>query len=253
MPLRAKQRRTELNRTEQNRTVELQIVHSFVDNGGSGGLSMSAVSSMLHRSLLLLLVHGGLGVVSLLLHHGGLLLAVGHGLSLLLHLVGLVLVSGMEEGSLLLKSGKLVILLSVLSGLQRLPEALQMNGAHSLALVGDLPPVLEASGNAEGRQLDGGLSDDLVGGYYVVVLDFEFHIISNVLHVEFELLVPGGLLAAVGVRLGALSFKTVLDGDVGVHRAESFDITGELRLNDRKLKGSCGGHLQSNNKKLIAG
>ena len=133
---------------------------------------------------------------------------------------------------MLLESGKLVILLRVRGGLSRFPESLQMNSADFLALVGDLPPVLKASGNAERRKLDGGFSDNLVGGYHVIVLDFEFHIISDVLDVEFELLFPLGFLASIGVSLGALAFKAILDGDVRVHSAENFDITGELGFND---------------------
>ena len=110
--------------------------------------------------VVLLIVHlllvGCLLGIGLLLSHGLLLLAVDHGLVQQSLLLLLLLLHGLHLHLIVFEPLNFVLLLLNCTRLPRTPKALEVNGAHPFALVSYLPPVIEASRNAKGAQLNGG-------------------------------------------------------------------------------------------------
>jgi len=203
---------------------------------------------LLHLPLEVLLhlrLHHHLG---LLLHHGLLhrllhLLVIAHRSDWLLHSHGehLSHLLGVREPCSLLNwsGGHLLRMSSLLGCCTRLscggPLTSKMDLASSLTLISNREPLIQASGNADRGQLHLAGTNSVVGSN-IFIEDFDGHVVSDVLDIDFEHLVPLRGLACVLLHLGLVALLSVLNDTEGVHLAEELSVASEFGFHYGKLK-----------------
>ena len=107
------------------------------------------------------------------------------------------------------------------------PLANEVDCAAVLALVLELPPVIEPAGHAEAGYLDGGLCDDVVTLDDIFVPNAHGEVVADVLHVVGEGLVELRVFASVLSNLGLKLLHAMLDLNEGVLSAEGLGVSGE--------------------------
>ena len=202
---------------------------------------------LLHHHLRLLHHNDGSSVDGSGHHHLGLLhhhrLLLHHGLLLhhrLLHLLllGVLHLWGRNEGLVLgLFLGGFGLLRFIFMGH---PVGRQMNLTDRGVVLVEVPPIIDTLVNAHSRDLDSELTNELIGGHGVLSPDFEGDVISNVLNINFEDFLPGGVLAFVVSNLSFELLHTGSDLDVGVHGGEGVDVRGESGLVNVEVEGTRG-------------
>jgi hypothetical protein len=109
----------------------------------------------------------------------------------------------------------------------RVPLGSKMDGASLSAFVLNFEPLIKARANTEGRNLYSVLTNQFRASD-ILIETLQMNVIADILHVNFEALVPSGGLALV---LGGFSSDALLagvDNDVGVHLAECFGVSGKF-------------------------
>jgi hypothetical protein len=203
---------------------------------------------LLHHHLRLLHHNDGSSVHGSGHHHLGLLhhhrLLLHHGLLLhhrLLHLLllGVLHLWGRNEGLVLgLFLGGFGLLRFIFMGH---PVGRQVNLTDGFVVLVEVPPIIDTLVNAHSRDLDSELTNELIGGHGVLSPDFEGDVISNVLNINFEDFLPGGVLAFSISGLGSELLHSGSDLDVGVHAGEGVHVLGKSGLVDVEVKSTGGG------------
>ena len=98
------------------------------------------------------------------------------------------------------------------------PLSFEMDRARLFALEADVVPLVESSVDTESRELDGSLTDE-VRGSDILVPALDFHVVTDVLDVNVEHLVPLRGLASTLHSLGLELLHASLNRDVWVHFA----------------------------------
>jgi len=180
-------------------------------------------------------------------HHGLLhrllhLLVIAHRSDWLLHSHGehLAHLLGVGEPLILLNwsGGHLLLRISSLgrTSLSRgVPLTFKMHLASRLTLISNREPLIQASLDAEGRQLHLAGTDGVVGSN-IFIEHFDAHVVSDVLDVDFEHLVPLRVLACAVLHLGLVALLSVLNDTEGVHLAEELSVASEFGFHYGKLK-----------------
>ena len=105
-----------------------------------------------------------------------------------------------------------------------------MNLTDRFVVLVEVPPIIDTLIHAHSRDLDSELANQLIGGEGVLGPDFEGNVISNVLNVDFENFLPGGVLAFSISGLGSELLHSGSYFDVGIHGGESVDILSKSTL-----------------------
>ena len=106
-----------------------------------------------------------------------------------------------------------------------LPNRFQMDCASFLAFKVDLEPIVASLAHAKRGEFDRGLSDK-IAVTHVFVKNFEMHIITDILNIDFEKFVaPFGIFARILHGLGADALLASVDHNVGVHLTEGLGVT----------------------------
>jgi len=116
-----------------------------------------------------------------------------------------------------------------------------MDRARLFALEADVVPLVESSVDTESRELDGSLTDE-VRGSDIFIPALDFHVVTDVLDVNVEHLVPFRGLASTLHSLGLELLHACLNRDVWVHFGEEFGVSSESGLDDRDSEGSSSCH-----------
>ena len=100
-----------------------------------------------------------------------------------------------------------------------------MDCASWLAFKVDFEPIVASLAYAKRGEFDRGFSDE-IAVTHVFVKNFEMHIITDILDIDFEKFVgPFGIFACVLLGLGADALLASVDHNVGVHLAEGLGVT----------------------------
>jgi len=110
-----------------------------------------------------------------------------------------------------------------------LPNGFQVDLSRLLASVGNLEPVIDATIDAEGGEFDGSLTNQIIRAW-VLVVDLDGQVITDILHIDVECLVPHRRLACAILDRGLEILLTRRDLHVGVHLAEGLRVTSEPRF-----------------------
>lgn len=105
----------------------------------------------------------------------------------------------------------------------------------SLVLNGE--PLIDSSAHGKGRDLDGGFTNQVTSGN-IFVENLDNHVVSNVLDVNVEGLVPLWRFTRTLEHVGLILLLASRDDAVGIHFTEELSITSELRFDNFEPKGS---------------
>ena len=111
-----------------------------------------------------------------------------------------------------------------------------MNLTDRFVVLVEVPPIVDTLVSRQSRDLDYELANQLIGGDGIVVPDFEGNVISNVLNVNFENFLPGGVLAFSISGLGSELLHSGSYFDVGIHGGDNVDILSKSTLVDVEVK-----------------
>ena len=95
--------------------------------------------------------------------------------------------------------------------------------------MGHLEPLIDSIVYAEGGKFDGSLTNFFIRGN-ILVHHLDGQIITNILDVEIEGLVPDGLLACSVLDVGLELLLAGADLNIGVHLTESLRVTRQACL-----------------------
>lgn len=105
-----------------------------------------------------------------------------------------------------------------------LPNRFQMNRSSFLAFKVDLEPIVASLAHAKRGEFDRGLADE-IAVTHVFVKNFEMHIITDILNIDFERFVaPFGIFTRILHSLGADALLASVDHNVGIHFAEGLGV-----------------------------
>ena len=111
------------------------------------------------------------------------------------------------------------------TSLSGLPHTLQVNLARRFATVSNLEPLIDTLSDTEGGQLEGGLTN-LVIRAGILVEHFDVNIVTDVLDINVEGLVPDGGLTCTILHERLEVLLTGRDLTVRVHLTECLGVTG---------------------------
>ena len=125
-------------------------------------------------------------------------------------------------------------------GATRSPGALKVDGTGLFASVLNGEPLVDSGAYTQGGQLDRGFADQVAGGY-IFIEDLDCHVITDILDVELESLLPARGLTSTLESTSSELLHTTLKDAVRVHLTEELSISCKLGLDhvDRKHSGSC--------------
>jgi len=119
------------------------------------------------------------------------------------------------------------------------PNTLEVNLTRWFSLVGNLEPFIESSLSAHGGHFHHRGSNCLVLCHILIeYLDVE--VISDILDIDGELLVPHRGLSSVLLDLGLEFLLSVLDTRKRVHLSKELGVSGKTCLNNGKLESAVG-------------